>query len=792
MAFDKFLIAPLNSGLMTNTKSWQIMDDAFDYLQNAYVFRGRLRKRFGSQLMGTSPLQSRLRINIGTTNAITGNLGATNLPGANPALAVGQIFSVGNVIFTVNVLGNVDTLSTDSTITGHINNGVNPNTFSITGNGLTNLGLVVYWYPSLPVMGIDQYEIGAINNHPTYAFDTQFAYLFSGGAWTRSGNALWKGNNTNYFWVNNWQSVAGTHAMFVTNFHVTNYTGAGTAQDDPIWYTLDGNTWVAMSQGANGIYFLPNGGAPQTGPFVETARIIVAFKDRLLLINTVENNGAGDGISTFGTNTQYKNRVRWCFNGSPLAVNAWYEPNQQDNVPNVAAGAGYLDATTEEAAVSAEFIKDRLIVYFERSTWELAYTGNEVLPFTWQKLNTELGSQSTFSTVPFDRDILTIGNTGVNGCNGSNVRRIDEKIPDEIFYFETKNNATLRTCGIRDYYTELVYWSYCSDLEQATQVFPNKVLVYNYANDSWAINDDCFTTFGYFEQQTDMTWESSAPITWERAQWAWNSNVIQANSRQILGGTPEGFILKLNVEENRNAPSMYITDMVFANDGTGKITLTIVNHNLDPMPTQVDYDGDFILIENVVGDPAVEAFLNGNIFKVDRTFPAASPNEIVIYSSLDEGDYQGGGTAARVSNVQIDTKAFNPYASKDNNVYVGKVDFAVQKTGQVNNGIVTGGGEITVDYYTSYASVSMISAGFATNSISGNNILETSPYNPTLYPLEQYSSLLWHPIYFQSSGEFIQLSMYFSLNQMLNPRIALCAFEMQGFCLYTQRVGRMQ
>ena len=43
---------------------------------------------------------------------------------------------------------------------------------------------------------------------------------------------------------------------------------------------------------------------------------------------------------------------------------------------------------TDEQIISCEFIKDRLIVFFERSTWELAYTGNEVLPFIWQKINT--------------------------------------------------------------------------------------------------------------------------------------------------------------------------------------------------------------------------------------------------------------------------------------------------------------------------------------------------------------------------------------------------------------------
>ena len=243
-------------------------------------------------------------------------------------------------------------------------------------------------------------------------------------------------------------------------------------------------TGVANS---SGFFFLPAyGGSPQpqfTGPFVQTCRIIVPFFNRLLLLNTIENDNSTFGASPgTGTATAYVNRCRYSFNGSPFARNAWYEKNQSDSDVgatavannNIAAGAGSIDAATEEQIISAEFIKDRLIVYFERSTWEIVYTGNEVLPFRWQKLNTELGSQSTFSTVPFDRAVLTIGNTGVHSCNGVNVERIDDKIPDEIFEFATKNSNTLRTVGIRDYYTELVYWTFVYDTITPTQTFPTK------------------------------------------------------------------------------------------------------------------------------------------------------------------------------------------------------------------------------------------------------------------------------------------------------------------------------
>lgn len=770
MAFDRFLIAPFQSGLNTATKPWLIPEDAFDYLQNAYVFRGRVRKRFGSSWMSTSQLNTRLRINLGNNTNAAMNLPA-NTTAHTPQLAIGQMFSLGNDIFTVHQLGpGVATYSTSNTVTAVIDSVATPNTVTFTAGAVAP----VYWYPALPVMGITQYEINAVNNHPTYAFDTQFAYLYSGGAWARSGTAQWNGNDLNYFWATNWQSIAGSIVLFVTNFN--GVVGAATppTAGDPIW-SFDGTNWTAATGGtANAFYFRPNGGAVNTGPYVSTARIIVPFKNRLVLLNTIENDNAG-GAGT-GTTKAFVNRARYCFYGSPFAVNAWYEKNQTDAGGNVAAGGGFVDASTDEQIISAEFIKDRLIVYFERSTWELVYTNNQVLPFVWQKINTELGSQSTFSIVPFDREVLGIGQTGVHSCNGTNVSRIDNNIPDTVFEFETRNDAFLRTAGVRDYYTELVYWAFVDDLKQPTQRYTNQVLIYNYKNGSWAINDDCIMCFGYFEQSSDTTWASSAPLTWAQANFTWNSNVIQANQRQILFGTPGGFVLILDPEVSRNAASMQITNMAFA--ASGFVTLTIINHNLSSQPYEFDYDNDFVLIENVVADATTMTALNGNIFNV---YDVLDANTIVIDTNnrsvpaLTTGTYKGAGTCARVSNVQIRSKQWNPYVDKDRGFYLSKIDFGVQKTTS---------GAITVDYYPNDSGVGMIAQGQATGAIMGNNILETFPYDARYYPFERYQEMLHHPIYFQTSGEFIQIGMSFSLDQMLTPGIALVPFELHSICLY--------
>ena len=52
MPMDRFLIAPFNTGLQRDLKPWLIMEDAFTSLVNSYVFRGRIKKRFGGRWIG--------------------------------------------------------------------------------------------------------------------------------------------------------------------------------------------------------------------------------------------------------------------------------------------------------------------------------------------------------------------------------------------------------------------------------------------------------------------------------------------------------------------------------------------------------------------------------------------------------------------------------------------------------------------------------------------------------------------------------------------------------------------
>jgi hypothetical protein len=829
---DRFMIAPLTSGQQTDLKPWLIPDDAYQSLNNAYVFRGRVRKRFGSRFMegstaptaGYASLQSRLRVSLGTTTGAGGFTGFVPRTGLvpNATAAIGMAFSVGDQIYTLTVLSGAATALK--------NTGAGTGTYDTTSGGVFSGQLVivgataltaVYFYPALPVMGLITYKQLAVSNELVFGFDTRFAYEFNTAGWTRLGTAVWKGNDTNFFWGSSYRGPSGANNyLFVTNYNAANGNTIALSDTIKLW---DSATWVD---------FNPRFSSTDATKTIVTSRLIMSYKGRLLLLNVVENTAGGV------ENVTFVNRVRYSALGDPTDATAFYA---------IAGKGGFEDAPVKEAIITAQFLKDRLIVYFEQSTWELAYTGNEVRPFRWQQINTELGAESTFSQVPFDKVVLGIGNVGIMACNGTGVNRIDEKIPDQVFSFHNADSGVERIAGIRDFYVEMVYWAFPDVTRNATFPYNNKVLTYNYKTGSWGINDDSITTFGYFQAAANEgeTWATDMD-TWETDNSTWyDGTSVQSLFRSVVAGNQEGFVFIVDPDENRNCPALQITDMTVASD---TVTIVAVNHNLKRGD---DGEGDYIAIENVQGLTGI----NGLIFPVDAidaTLPATTFT-IKIVSGSVTGSYTGGGTIARVSNIDILTKQYNFYVQDGYNASINKVDFLVDKTSD---------GEITVDYFLSSTSTSVLSEGQETGALIGTGVLETRPYlsyieigntnalgaatgvtrgvittkfvigtqvftvtaasgaltttgtgtgtfdtitgaytftgcaisskilvSQYLIPLELEQDRLWHPVYTMAEGECIQLNIYMTESQLRTPSIAWSDFELNAMTFYSQKTS---
>lgn len=720
MVLKNYLIAPFQTGLQNNVEPWLLPEDAWATLENAYVWRGRTKKRFGSYYIGDTELDSRLRVNLGTTNAGTGNF-STTVPGAT--FAVGQMFSIGSTIFTVNATGTPAALLTTGTATGTYD--TTTGALVITGNA-ENPSTAVYFYPATPVMGLRLRESGNVNYEDTVGFDTQFAYSRVGGAWERLGTAVWTGTNADFYWSINYR---GTNP-YETYFYVVNGVPA-----DNIKYLPQGSTtWTNLRPQLDS-------GATR---YLETAGIILGFRDRLIALNTVEDEGGND--------RSYLNRCRWSQNGDPTAAaTSWL-----DDTPG---RGGYVDAPTQEAITTAEFVKDQLIVYFERSTWELVYTGDATLPFRWQQINNELGAESRFSIIGFDNGAVGVGNVGVHTCNAVNVKRIDEKIPDEVFNIHNGNDGPQRVYGVRDYFRELVYWTFPDDTGDPT--FPTNILLWNYQNATWAFFQESFTCFGYFQKDSDLTWADLGKIygTWANWNDPWGGPQGQSQFPFIVAGNQQGFVFIVDADKSSNEQSLYITDM-----DSGTEELSVINHNL--------MINDYVLVEDCQGITS----LNGTVFQVQSVVDA----DTIILDTTFTGTYTGGGKLTRISNLNLQSKQWNPGTPVGQQFRMPYMDFLLDRTED---------GEVSVDYLVDSTSGQSIQDQVNAGVLLGDNTLRTRVEDNSTYQPNQVR--IWHRYFLQSQGSFIQIKIFMTDDQMRDLDISQSDFVLDAINIYVEPSGRI-
>lgn len=707
MTTPYFIGAP-ETGLQDSIEPFYLPEDAYVELEDAHVWRGRLKRKPAHKFLGNSMLESRLRILIGNTQV------AQNATGTIPTTPkVGQSFSIGTAMYTKNsdsrdllstLDGSTATLETDGSYT------------------ITNVPRKqnIYFYPAKPVMGILSRQTESVNMRDVIAFDTQFSYIRRAGGWIRlDENTTWTGRDNNFFWGTHYQ---GTNA-YEDVLYVTNNV------DNIRYIERQGTAWTALR--------------PEVfaGTFMETAKMILPFQNRLLAFDTLEGEN------------RFNSRIRW---SRPLVSPLNNEAFRTD----ISGRGGFLDASTEENIISVRPLKNKIIVYFEKSTWELVYTTILSQPFSLRKINTELGVESTFSSVSFDTSVLGFGNVGVHGCNGVNVSRIDDKIPDQIFSIHNGDTAVDRVYGVRDFYNETVYWTFPNFKKSAKVVYPNQVLSYNYANDTWAVFNDSYTCFGLYQKEDGLRWRD-AKFSWRSAKGIrWNSNRLQEAFQQVAAGNQQGFTFLLERNFSSNDSSLYITDVTAGS----QTTIKSINHNLTTK--------DYIQLKGVNGIDN----LNGNIFKVLDIIDEDS----FVIDATTTGTYLGGGEIATVSNLRVTTKQFQPTTSDARQFSVPYIDFLLSQTRN---------GEVTLNYTVDTHSRGNVHETAARDALLGSNVLYTQPESGVFSEMDE--AVEWHRYYIQSEAKFLQLQFSLSDQQLRNPVLLGDDFEIHGMILHIKTQGRL-
>lgn len=799
---QSFTISGIDGGLQTDRKPYLLPDKAFPVLKNAYSWRGRTRKRECLELVGrlrkTVPLGTYFTNGFPTWNiqtlVVTGYISTVN--NANPGqvttkyphnLVNGTIVIISNIVgavgynstfvitvvdefnFTVGVnaaafgayVSGGTFISSELLTATEPNAQIEPGSFQLTlnggrvlvdnGNGLltyngANFGVINYqtgviqittdlgaslattltynYFPGLPVMGIESRELATINFEQTIFFDTRYAYTFDGTNFNDIAGVAWSGTDSDFFWTTNYQGAdSSIRTFFVTN----DFDDLGS----PMRYTQDAVTFTTFQPK------LINAGAP----YLLEALILIPYYGRLVALNTIEGTTLGDPA-----NKNYFNRARFSQQGNPLQSDAW--------ITDVFGKGGFADAPTSEQIVSATLFKNTLIVRFERSTWQLRYMGEYGSPFLFERISSDFGSESTFSSVLFDNGDLTVGDRAITVSTSNSVARVDEAIPDLVFSMLNKLAGPERVHGIRDFRRELVFWCYNdATISSATQYFPNTVLVYNYKNQSFAQFRDNITVFGNLQPATSTTWDSTN-VYWEDEDITWDTVSSIAEFNKITAGNAAGYVHYYGYQTPDDAQN-FITAIDLT---TTPIKITVPNHNiLDEetvylsglMFTDTNLSTAVSLTTNLNDKIYLAKYIDDNnlsLFKWDFTQNIYISN--FSFTPVTTAYYVGGGQMALFPKLDVMTKDFNPFSKDGNQIKISYVDFLM---------------DVDTDSAMSVNLYSNTYLAYTGTVVIGNRSLETDqpePYfgNNAVNP----SDILWHRFYFTLAGQMIRIQMTYS------------------------------
>ncbi len=769
--YSPLRIAGNSAGLVQERQNFLLPDDAYPVLQNAYIWREKIKRKKGFQLLG------RLQRNIGITN---GGAPQTITISPQPIQHGIASFVIGTVILTdPGTTSPTQVLLTNNALfTGTLNR--TTGVLSLTGFGV---GTAIQYFPGLPVMGIRIRELQNSALDQTIFFDQDYSYIYNGTTFqfqefiplTTWNAASVDVKGTDFFWSTNYWTgspLISTLSMppayttaFTTNnklFWVTNGSGHSGANADPPRIT-DGITWLDFYHDTNPTLNSPWAQIDATN-WLTNWLTMLPFRGRMVTFNTWE------GVSATSAQN-FSNRIRWATIGNPFIAYTNGPPAKGSWRSDIRGQGGFLDIPTSEDIISIGFVRDNLVIYCECSTWQLRYTGRSIAPFQIEKVNSEFGAESTFAAIQFDTSLISIGDKGIIECDSYKAERIDIKIVDFVYQFNTINNGVSRVQGIRDFPNRLAYWTiplvqFYPNVGNTNWIYPTARLVHNYENDSWAIFNDSLTALGTFQLQTSPTW-LQIPQNWIQYEQNWLDDDV--GDPVIVGGNQQGFIEQLD-QLTVNDVSLYISNIV--TNGSGITQITSPNHNMQSWQGGNGNPNGAVI--SISGIPATTPFssLNGGIFAITvidqnnftlLSFDNATNQFDQEVLATPPGTYAGGGLIAIRENFSIISKKFN-FMDEGQNIQMGYIDVLMPA---INNG------EISLNVYLNYDDVT------PSNTLYSNQIVGISPEipdtffntiiptSPSQYAVAPNGNKFWQRIFCPTRANFLTLQYTFSNAQMV-------------------------
>lgn len=349
---EKIIVGPVNRGLRTDRTPFVIDNDSFPTLQNAYQWRGRVKRKRGTSILGRLKRFINSSATYGSYSILLNGSGQGNILTSFHLQTGGNIVPEIILFDTTSLVVYTDPLK-DGTLnpSGTINYATGDITI-LASAGHTLIATFNY-YPNLPVMGLEDLSLVSTQFPGTIAFDTTYSYNISTSSpfniydvsfyknpaldpinlpgyvvkttWTPT---TWNGQNYQQFWTTNYQG-----ALWETNGIDTDPVTLGTIgmQFKPI-LTVTGivagppafaNLQITAHGLVVGDFLFINEVITTTGINFQTGYVTVVIDANNVTVEfpfaTIANNGTG-GIAQYLTNRSdiTKDCLRW-YDGDPTS-----------------------------------------------------------------------------------------------------------------------------------------------------------------------------------------------------------------------------------------------------------------------------------------------------------------------------------------------------------------------------------------------------------------------------------------------------------------------------------------
>ena len=840
-SLQQIYIAGSAAGLQTNVKPFMLNDQAFSTLQNAYVWRERVKKREGNRLLGRLRRFTALG-SLGNTGASPWslNLYSTLVPPITPE-ANAEIDPGSVVIYT-----------TPATTTGNINNVTTASDceiFTTAPHGLSNGDVVtiasVVGMPPVnstftinEVTGASQFKLGQSSG--------TWGNYVSGGTWTRITAGVTFTDNGDGTLTGDVVGNTGIINYLNGNITLTHTSGAGVAvtvdfgyfpglpvmgialreaQADSYEETLFFDTKYAYIFVNDGFQeYLPTPSVTWTGTdsdfFLTTNYRGVNAYNRLFFVTNFNLNlevppttydpirytNDGSAWTDFqplvaAASTLWQAKIIIPYYGRLLALNTWEgltadtytgaqnyfsrcRFSQVGDPVNVDAWrtdirgkGGFIDAPVNQEIMSATFFKNTLIVFFESSTWQLRYLGEVGFPFLWERISSDFGSESKMSTILFDEGVATVGDKGIVSSNSLNVKRIDQQIPDLVFDFRNDNNGIERVSGIRDFQRQLVFWNYC-DSNLSSSTSPRLY------PGSVLVYNYMNQTYSIFRDNITAfgIFQPSTGITWDNLDVFWDDDETYWDDADSQSQFPSIVI------GNQQGFVLNYGYKTFDDPGLTVHNISLATPPVITSPNHNLETGEFVYLtdlsfldETVSPVVTTPTSLNEVIYLVTRltadTFSIATWNSAT--QSPNYGfSYTPASTATYVGAGRITLLPRMNIQTKDFNPYQEKG--AQVKLSYIDFLTDVPGSADAAMTVRLLLNSSPVAVG---NVIVGNTQVEQ--YLPTGYSLPQ-SDYAWHRFFATTTGQYIRLQMTYDNDLMTTLSTHLAGWSLNAMSLWVR------